>query len=98
MATHVSRSILQESNITFSRIIFWSDSLSTLHLLRNNTRRFCVFVDALLAEIHGLSLVSDWRYFPSAQNPADVGTRIIAPKNAKKFSPWFKAPSFFVAS
>ena len=59
MATRISKSIVQESNIVFERIIYWSDSLSTLHLIRNNTRRFCVFVDAHLAEIHGSSLISD---------------------------------------
>ena len=58
MAARVSKSIVQESNIVFDRVIFWSDSLSTLHLIRNNTRMFCFFVDACLAEIRGSSLVS----------------------------------------
>ena len=81
MATRISKSIVQESNIVFECIIYWSDSLSTLYLIRNNTRRFCVFVDVRLAEICGSSLVSDWRYCPSAQNSADVGTKKLAPKN-----------------
>ena len=38
MATRISKSIAQESNIVFERTFYWSDSLSTLHLIRNSTR------------------------------------------------------------
>ena len=96
MATRISKSIVQESNIVFEHTIYWSDSLPTLHLICNHTRRFCVFVDARLAEIRDSSLVSDWRYCPSNQNPVDVGTRVIMPKNTKKFSPWFKGPFLII--
>ena len=51
LATRIASSMLQESNIKYERVIYWSDSLATLHLIRNNTRRFCIFVDSRLAEI-----------------------------------------------
>ena len=51
LSTRISKSMAQESNVKFKRIVYWLDSLSALHLIRNNTRRFCVFVDARLAEI-----------------------------------------------
>ena len=99
MATRISKSIAQESNINFERTIYWSDSLSTLHLIRNNTKRFCVFVDACLAEIRDSSHMTDWWFCPSNQNPADVGgSRIIMQKNSRKFLPWFKGPSFLLSS
>ena len=69
-----------------------------MRLIRNNTRRFFVFVDTRLTEIHDSSLVSDWRYCPSILNPVDVGTRVIMPKNTKKNSPWFKGSSFLLLS
>ena len=96
MATRISKSIVQESYIVFERIIYWPDSLSTLYLIRNSTRRFCDFVDTRHAEICDSSLVLEWRYCPSMRNPTDIGTRVITPKNTKKFSPWFKGPSFLL--
>ena len=40
--------------------------------------------------------MTDWRYCPSNLNPADVGTRVIMPKNKKKFLSWFKGPWFLL--
>ena len=49
--TTIACSVLLESNVKYERVIYWSDSAATLHLIRNSTRRFGVFVDARLAEI-----------------------------------------------
>ena len=86
LATRIACSVSQESNIKYERVVYWSDSSATLHLIRNNTRRFCVFVDLRSAEIRGSSLVHNWRYFPTNLNSSDVGTRLIAPKKSKKVS------------
>ena len=71
----------------YERVIYWSGSAATSHLIRNSTRRFAVFVYARLAEIRESSLICNWRYIPTNQNPSDVGTRLVAPKNRKKFFP-----------
>ena len=88
LATCIACSVLQESNIKYERGIYWSDLLTPLHLIRNNTRRFCVFVDSRLAEIRESSCVNNWRYCPTNHNPSDVGTHLIAPKNRKKNLLW----------
>ena len=88
LATCIACSVLQESKIKYKRIVYWSDSSATLHLIRNNTHRFFVFIDSCLAEIQESSCVQNWRYCPTNLNPSDVGTRLIAPKNRKKFLPW----------
>ena len=77
LATRVATSMLQESNIKYDRVVYWSDSLATLHLIRNTTLHFGIFV----SEIQSSSSVMDWHYCPTAQNPADVGTWIISSKN-----------------
>ena len=81
LATRVACSILQESDVKYERVVYWSDSTAVLHLIQNNTRRLGVFVDARLAEIRGSSLVDNWHYIPTALNPSDVGTRVVSPKN-----------------
>ena len=84
LATCVANSMLQESKIKYDCTVYWYDLLATLHLIRNTTRHFGIFVDAWLAEIPSSSSVTDWHYCPTAQNPADVGTHIAPLK--KKYS------------
>ena len=61
LATRIACSVLQESNIKYERVVYWSDLSATLFLIRNNTRRFCVFVDSRLAEIRESSCVQNWK-------------------------------------
>ena len=70
--------VSQELPLKFSKKFFWSDSLATLCLLRNTSRRVSVFVDGRLSEIRNLTAVSSWRYCPGTVNPADVGTRQVS--------------------
>ena len=98
LATRVACLVLQENNIKFDRVLYWTDSSAVLHLIRNNTRRLGVFVEARLAEIRGSSAVENWHYVPTALNCADVGTRVISPKNKKRFLPWFEGPIFLLAT
>ena len=67
-----------------------------VHLICNYTIRFCIFVDARLAEIRNSSCISDCKYCRTALNPADVDTIPISPKNRKKFLPWTKGPKFLL--
>ena len=97
LTTHVACSVLQESNVKYERVVYWFDSAATLHLIRNSTRRFGVFVDARLAEIREISLLCNWRYFPTNLIPSEVGTRLIAPKKHKKFLPWIEGPKFLLS-
>ena len=97
LVTRIPCSVLQENNIKYDYVIYWSDASATLHLICNNTRRFCVFVDSRLAEIRESSLVHNWRYCPTNLNPSDVGTRLIAPKYRKKFLPWVEGPEFILS-
>ena len=71
-------------------------SSPTLHLIRNNSRRFCVFVDSRLAEIHESSCVENCQYCLTKLNPSDMGTCLIVPKNHKKFLPWVEGPTYLL--
>ena len=59
LATRVACLVLQENNIKFERVLYWTDSTAVLHLIRNNTRCLGVFVEARLAEIRGSSTVEN---------------------------------------
>ena len=94
LATCVACLVLQENNIRFDRVLYWTDSTAVLHLIRNNTRRLGVFVDARLAEIRGSSSIENWHYVPTALNLSDGGTRVVSPKSKEKFLPWIVGSDF----
>ena len=50
-----------------------------------------------LEESWDLTFFENWHYVPTALNCTDVGTRIISPKNKKRFLPWFEGPTFLLA-
>ena len=54
---------------------FWTDSLTVLKYLRNETSRFHTFVANRVSEIHEASHPRQWRYVPTEKNPADEFSR-----------------------
>ena len=42
-ATRVAKPLMQESGMKFNSVVYWSDSLATLHLINNTTRQFNIF-------------------------------------------------------
>ena len=64
---------------------YWCDSTATLYSIKNRTKRFPVFTANRLAEIERHSdPVEDWRYMPSALNPADEVSRGLSVKGFVK--------------
>ncbi|XP_043215303.1 uncharacterized protein LOC122378375 [Amphibalanus amphitrite] len=62
-------------SVPIMAVHFWTDSTTVLKYIRNVTARFQVFVANRLSIIHDGSSVQQWKYVPSAHNPADVITR-----------------------
>ena len=90
--------IIEEISIKFDDVFCYSDSISTLQLINNTSRRFSVFADDRLAEIRENSPINRWKYCPSEKNPADMGTRCVLPKNKSKFLLWSEGPKFMYQS
>ena len=96
LATRIVNSMVQESDIKYELIIiYWFDSLATLHLIRNKTWWFCIFVDFWLAIIRVSSCVADWKDCPTNLNTSDIGTHLIAPKNKKSSYHGWKDLNFY---
>ncbi|XP_075256602.1 uncharacterized protein LOC142349074 [Convolutriloba macropyga] len=67
--------VKEEQDIHFAESIFWSDSTTVLYWLPIPEMRHKIFIANRLAKILDVSSAFDWRYIPSAANPADDGTR-----------------------
>ena len=73
-------------------VYYWTDSTSVLSYIANRTSRFHTFVANRVTAIQEGSEVKQWRYVPTAQNPADAASRGLRPKDDPAF--WFSGPQF----
>jgi hypothetical protein len=61
-------------DMDLSETMLWTDSITILKYLRNESRRFHVFVANRVTKIKDISTLSQWRYVPTSQNPAVTST------------------------
>ena len=55
--------LLEESNISIDKVYFWVDSHQTvLRYIRNENKRFSVFVSHRVNEIRSNSNITDWHF------------------------------------
>ncbi|XP_026314650.1 uncharacterized protein LOC113226290 [Hyposmocoma kahamanoa] len=67
--------IRREHRIEIKKTIYWTDSSTVVHWVRNDARRYTPFVAHRLWEIAELTHKDEWRWLPTADNPADDATR-----------------------
>ena len=84
--------VKEEQDIDFAESIVWSDSTTVLYWLRTPEMRHIVFIANRSAKILNVSSAFDWRYIPSAANPADDGTRGYSVYQMTSESRWISEP------
>ena len=84
------------TELDFSNISewFWSDSMVALGYIRNERKRFRIFVSNRVSRIRALSDKEQWNHVESDLNPADHASRGISAKEVDKVNMWFRGPSF----
>ncbi|XP_037302804.1 uncharacterized protein LOC119193309 [Manduca sexta] len=70
--------VKKEHRIVAERTIYWTDSTTVIHWIRNDERRYTPFVAHRLREIAELTDKSEWRWLPTTHNVADEATRLRA--------------------
>ena len=75
LAAQVCDMIRRESGETYKRTVLWSDSECVLKWIYDTKSRFKTFIRNRLSTIHELTGEEDWKYVPSADNPADDCSR-----------------------
>ena len=93
LGARLAKFIENEIEIDINERFLWSDSSTVLHWINSEPRVRQVFVANRLGEIGELTRNSEWRWVPTAQNPADDATRFL--NDALKLnSRWFNRPDF----
>ncbi|XP_054259333.1 uncharacterized protein LOC128984074 [Macrosteles quadrilineatus] len=96
LGCRIACSIIKDIDLTISRQIFWSDSVTVLHWLKSDPRQFKQYVSNRIGEIQDLFKPEEWRWVPSKQNPADVATRSNKKFTSAMHSEWIHGPSFLM--
>ena len=90
-------SLLLKKELTIStpiREFYWTDSKVVLGYIRNEAKRFKVFVANRVQIIRENSDVNQWRYIETKKNPADHTSCGLIPSYSKKVKSWISGPEF----
>ena len=85
--------ITKEIDIPISDTVFYTDSKVVLGYVCNESRRFHIHVANHVQTIRKISSLDQWRYVESSNNPADLATRGLYPKDLAESS-WLRGPEF----
>lgn len=75
-------------------IYYWSDSSTVLSWIRKAPSNWSVYVGNRVAQIQRVSNPLDWRYVPSALNPADCASRGMLAEDLVENRTWWFGPQF----
>ena len=88
LATSVKEAL---SSYVIEEFHTWSDSSTVLHWLEGKGR-YKQFVEHRVREICSLMLDVSWKYCPTDENRADLGTRGKTPRQLQESKVWWKGP------
>jgi transposase InsO family protein len=94
MGARFAETLKAEMNTPFTRVTLWTDSTTVLAWINADPRQYSVFVANRLGEIAQLTEPDNWRWVPTKQNPADVGTRDVEFPDLSPKSLWLTGPDF----
>ena len=70
----------EELTYKIDRVVFWTDSQTTLQYIKNESKRFHNYVADRIAEIREITKPDQQRHCPGKLNPADDASRGSKPK------------------
>jgi len=83
-----------QAAVPVGQTFFWSDSMTSLQYIKNETRRFQTFVASRVAEINETSSPEQWHHIPGVINTADDGSRGVSAQYFHAACRWWSGPKF----
>ncbi|XP_061759975.1 uncharacterized protein LOC133554813 [Nerophis ophidion] len=93
LAVELAELITSEIDTQLDETIFYSDSKVVLGYIKNETRRFYVYVSNRVLRIRRSSRPEQWQHVPTELNPADIATRSVTAARLADTS-WLCGPLF----
>lgn len=83
-----------QNKIKLDSTNLWTDSLVALYWIRSHPSRWSVFVANRVSKIQELTENYHWRHVKSAENPADILSRGMAPSDILNSLIWWHGPEY----
>lgn len=84
LAAQLFTTVCKELNYPMYPVTFWTDSMSVIYYIRNESTRLACFAANRVSQIRELTAIEQWRYVPSGENPADPASQGAVDMNAVK--------------
>lgn len=91
LAVRLRETVMASRSWDVQRTVMWSDACDVLYWIRNHQRRYNVYVANRVGDILRATMKDDWRWVPTAQNPADLATK-YGERNDDDL--WWHGPTF----
>ena len=85
-------------NVRIDEVFNWTDWIISLWWITNTDKEYKQFVENRVAEIRRNSPPEQWRYCPTADNPADIASRGTRSIELNESSLWLHGPDFLSKS
>jgi len=94
LAAKMYSTVTEELTLSIDKAVFWTDSMTVLQYIRNEEKRFEVYVANRIATIRELTKPDQWRHCPGVKNPADDASRGLKPGELANQERWWNGPEF----
>jgi hypothetical protein len=98
LGVRLLRHVLKENSFSKCPITAWSDSQIALAWIHGHPSRWKTFVANRVSYIQTSLPALTWRYIPSSDNPADVGSRGTEPELLRDSPLWWHGPPWLSQS
>ena len=94
LGNRLAKSVANALSVDTGLITFWADSANVLWWIKGYSRAFKPFVANRVGEIQMSSNPEQWRYIPTAMNPADCLTRGVKLVGILNLKLWWEGPEY----
>ena len=94
LGVELIQQLRRELTLDIQNETFWSDSVTVLRYIKNETKRFHRYVSNKVSFTRNFTSPTSWKYVPSKQNPADLVSRGVTVKKLAESKLWLEGPDF----
>ena len=96
LAVEMVRKVNNVLELDKEHLHFWTDSMNALCWIQSETKSLKVFTANKVSKIHDATLVQNWHWTPTDQNPADLGTRGMNARDLVGNKLWTSGPEYLL--